>query len=193
MIGTRNPTEPSLSKWVIGEGKGVQLGSNSEAAKFGEVIILATKWQGTENALKLAEQSNLTGKVVIDVTNPIEFKNGRLELTVGHTSSGGEIIQALLPHSRVVKCWNIVGNAHMIDPSFEQLAGAQPDMWICGNDDEAKRMVCSILNAAGWTNQHILDAGNIIESRLLEPMCILWCNYYFRTRSFNHAFALLRK
>jgi predicted dinucleotide-binding enzyme len=108
-------------------------------------------------------------------------------LAIGHTDSAGETVQRLLPEARVVKAFNIVGNPHMYKPRFEE---GRPTMFICGNDDSAKKVVTDILTAFGWES---IDIGGIEGSRLLEPLAMLWIVYYFRTNTGNHAFKLLRK
>jgi predicted dinucleotide-binding enzyme len=86
-----------------------------------------------------------------------------------------------------VKAFNIVGNAHMFKPAFP---GGPPDMFICGNDADAKRVVTEILTDFGWST---IDVGAIEGARLLEPLCILWVAYGIRTGTWNHAFKLLRR
>lgn len=177
-IGTRTP----------GAGKVPGAVTFADAAEFGEVLVLATSWSGTENALRLAGPHRFVGKVVLDVTNPLVFEpNQPPRLALGHTDSGGEQVQRWLPGARVVKVYNIVGNAHMVDPKFP---GGPPDMFICGNDEAAKRTVSELCQAFGWPT---LDIGGIEGARLLEPLCILWVLYGIRNNSWNHAFKLLRK
>jgi predicted dinucleotide-binding enzyme len=187
-IGSREPQSAKLKEWLSAAGRGASSGSFADAAGFGEVVILATLWTGTENALKLAGHDKLAGKVVIDATNPLIFSSpGKPpELALGKTDSGGEQVQRWLPKSHVVKCFNIVGHAHMVNPSFP---GGPPDMFICGDDAAAKRTVTTMLSWLGWP---AIDIGGIAGSRLLEPLCILWVLYGFSTGSWNHAFKLLR-
>jgi predicted dinucleotide-binding enzyme len=172
---------------VAAHGTKAYAGSFSEAAKFGEIIIIATLWNGTASAIEMADAKNFAGKVVIDVTNPLDFSKGIPELAVGHTDSAGEIIQRLLPEAKVVKAFNIVGNPHMFRPDF---SGGPPTMFICGNDEQAKKTVTEILSAFGW---EAADIGGIEGSRLLEPLAMLWIVYYFKSNNGNHAFKLLRK
>jgi 8-hydroxy-5-deazaflavin:NADPH oxidoreductase len=157
---------------------------------FGEMIVIATSWDGTSNVIKMADPKNFAGKVVIDVTNPLAFSKGvPPRLAIGHTDSAGEIVQRLLPESKVVKAFNIVGNPHMVHPNFPQ--GGSPTMFICGNDKSAKKTITdSILIPFGWET---IDIGGIEESRLLEPLALLWITYFFKTNTGNHAFKLLRK
>ena len=187
-LGSRNPQSEALTTWLASAGKGARAGTFAETAKFGEIVIIATLWSGTENALELAGKGNLAGKVVIDATNPLVFTPGRgPALALGHTDSGGEQVQRWLPGSRVVKCFNMVGHAHMVNPSFP---GGPPDMFICGNDSAAKKTVTALLTSLGWP---ATDLGGIEGSRLLEPLCILWVGYGMATGGWNHAFKMLRK
>jgi 8-hydroxy-5-deazaflavin:NADPH oxidoreductase len=188
MLGSREPASEKLAAWCQGAGSKVMTGTFAEAAVFGEVIILATLWNGTENALELANHANLAGKVIVDATNPLVFEPGKPpSLALGNTDSGGEQVQRWLPEAHVVKCFNIVGNAHMVDPDFP---GGPPDMFIGGDDAEAKKTVTALCAELGWP---VIDLGGIEAARLLEPLCITWVLYGLRTNSWNHAFKLLRK
>lgn len=174
VVGTRTPRE--------------EFTSYEEAAKFGEAIVLATLWSGTKNALDLAGATNLSGKVVIDATNPLVFaENAPPALALGHTDSGGEQVQRWIADARVVKAFNTVGNAFMYKPDFP---GGPPTMFIAGDDDAAKKTVTHILTSFGWETE---DAGGIQAARELEPLCILWVMHGIRTGSWNHAFKLLKK
>jgi predicted dinucleotide-binding enzyme len=190
-IGTRDPSQARIVEWITKHGEEkASAGSFAESALFGELIVLATAWDGTSNAIKMADPKNFVRKVVIDATNPLDFSKGiPPTLDVGHTDSGGETVQRLLPEARVVKAFNIVGNPHMVHPDFPD--GGPPTMFICGNDDEAKKIVTDkILAKFGWET---VDIGGIDAARLLEPLALLWITYYFKTNTGNHAFKLLRK
>src|SRR6266404_383050 len=185
MMGSRDANNEKAVAWA--KEKGASAGTFADAAKFGDVVVLALLWSGTENALRLAGPGNVAGKVVIDATNPLNFPpNAPPELALGHKDSGGEQVQRWLPSARVVKAFNIVGNAHMYKPKFD---GGPPDMFICGNDAAAKQTVTGILKDFGWP---AIDIGGIEGSRLLEPLCILWVGYGMRTGTWQHAFKLLR-
>jgi 8-hydroxy-5-deazaflavin:NADPH oxidoreductase len=187
-MGSRQAGGEKAQAWVAKMGKGASEGSFAEAAAFGDLAVLATLWTGTENALRMAGPENLAGKIVIDSTNPLLFSPGKPPaLALGHTDSGGEQVQRWLPESRVVKCFNIVGHAHMVHPD---LPGGPPDMFLCGNESEAKTTVARICRDFGWP---VIDIGGIEGARLLEPICILWVLYGIRTNSWNHAFKLLRE
>jgi predicted dinucleotide-binding enzyme len=187
-IGTRDPNSDKSHSLVKNSSGKVSVGTFNEAASFGDIIVLATLWSGTENAIKIAGKENFKSKVVIDTTNPLDFSQGMPpKLTHGHTDSGGEQVQRWLPDARIVKAFNIVGNAHMVNPNFP---GGPPDMFICGNDAQAKKTVTDFLKNFGWST---IDIGGIEGARLLEPMCILWVLYGIQNNSWNHAFKLLKK
>ncbi|HEX5976853.1 MAG TPA: NAD(P)-binding domain-containing protein [Nitrososphaeraceae archaeon] len=191
-IGSRDPNKSDIAQWVsshgTNEGK-ASSGTFAEAASFAELAVLATSWDGIPNAIKIADQKNFAGKIVIDVTNPLDFSKGvPPRLAVGYTDSGGETVQRLIPQAKVVKTLNIVGNPHMVHPDFP---GGPPTMFVCGNDDDAKKIVTDkILTPFGWET---VDIGGLEGSRLLEPLAMLWISHYFRTNNGNHAFKLLRK
>jgi NADPH-dependent F420 reductase len=188
-MGSREAANDKALAWAkaAGAGSAASAGTFADAAKFAEVAVLALSWTGAENALKLAGAENLAGKVVIDAINPLTSGPQGLELAVGHTDSAGEQVQRWLPGARVVKAFNSVGYGQMFKPDFPD---GPPDMFICGNDDAAKKTVTEILTSFGWST---IDIGGIEGARLLEPLCILWVNYAMRAKSYSHAFKLLRK
>jgi 8-hydroxy-5-deazaflavin:NADPH oxidoreductase len=193
-IGTRNPSKGELVQWVSNhggeEGKS-SAGTFVEAASFGEIIVIATSWDGTANAIEMADpKKNLAGKIVIDVTNPLDFSQGMPpKLALGHSDSAGETVQRLIPEAKVVKAFNIVGNPHFLHPNFPN--GGPPTMFICGNDEQAKKEITgAILARFGWET---IDIGGIEGARLLEPLAMLWILHYLRTGNGNHAFKLLRR
>jgi len=188
-IGSRNPNQEKLTEWIAKHDKAkVSSGTFAEAASFGELDLIATLWAGTADAIKMADPKNFAGKIVIDVTNPLDFSKGMPpRLAIGHTDSAGETVQRMLPDSKVVKAFNTVGNPHFMHPDFP---GGPPTMFICGNNEEAKKTVIDdILAKIGWET---IDIGGIEGARLLEPLALLWITHYFRTGNGNHAFKLLR-
>ena len=159
--------------------------SPAEVAADADLVFLAVL--GTA-AVDVAEgvRAELRGKVLVDTTNPLDFSTGGPGLFVGHTDSLGERVQQAVPEAQVVKAYNTVGNALMVDPD---LPGGPPSMFIGGNSDEAKATVASLLEDTGWD---VVDLGGIEASRYLEPMCIAWVLHGARTGSWDHAFRLLR-
>ena len=188
MIGSREPHSNKLTEWKNANGARAKTGAFAEAAAFGELLVLATRWSGTENAIRLADPKNFGGKTLIDATNPLIFEQNKLpRLALGHTDSGGEQVQRWLPHARVVKAFNIIGNQHMVDPKFPN---GPPTMMYCGNDPAAKTTLDEICKTFGFEP---LDCGNIEAARELESLCILWVRVGFMTSNWNQVFKLLRK
>ena len=187
-LGSRTPEK--LAGCVAELGAGASAGTFAAAADFGDVGVVATRWSGTEEALGLAEgRGTLAGKVVIDVTNPLVFReDGPPTLALGHSDSGGEQVQRWLPESRVVKAFNIVGNTLFFRPD---LPGGPPTMFICGDDEGARRTVGQIIEDFGWPE--VVDIGGIEGARVLEPMCILWVLYGIQAGGWDHAFKMLQR
>lgn len=186
-LGSREPGQEKLLAWAKSAGSSASTGTFAQAAAFGEVVVVATAWSGTESALKLADAKNFAGKVVIDVTNPLDFSAMPPKLAVGYTDSAGEQVQRWLPGARVVKAFNTAGNAHMVRPSFP---GGPPDMPLCGDDAQARATVAKICREFGWNP---VDLGGIVTARYLEPLAMVWILHYFATKSGDHAFKFLRK
>ncbi len=185
-IGSRSPEK--LNDFVGEAGERVTSSTFEETARFGDLVVLATLGVGTEDALRLADPSNFKGKVVIDATNPLDFSpGGPPKLAVGHQDSLGERVQRWLPSARVVKAFNTVGNPHFYKPQFP---GGPPDMFLCGNDAEGKKIVSQICREFGWG---VIDIGGIEGSRYLEPMCMTWVLHGILSGSWNHAFKMLHK
>jgi 8-hydroxy-5-deazaflavin:NADPH oxidoreductase len=128
----------------------------------------------------------LDGAVLVDATNPLDFSSGRPGLIVGTTDSLGERVQRAVPAARVVKAYDTVGNALVVDPD---LPGGPPTMPIAGDDAAAKQPVTGLLRGTGWD---VADLGGIEASRWLEAMCMVWSVYGFATGTWTHAFRLLR-
>src|SRR5262245_43131225 len=147
MLGTRSPAK--LTEWATQNPKG-QVGSFVNAAKFGELVVLAVKGTVAADALRQAGQANLAGKPVIDATNPIADSpptNGVLKFFTNLDESLMERLQRAFPDARFVKAFKSVGNARMVNPQF---IGGKPTMFSCGNDEAAKRIVSGILDQFGW-------------------------------------------
>jgi 8-hydroxy-5-deazaflavin:NADPH oxidoreductase len=188
MIGTNTAAKQGELKTAT-EGK-AKVGSFAETASFGEIIVLAVKGTGAESALKSAQFANLKGKTVIDTTNPIAEAppvNGVLKFFTSLDDSLMERIQKLVPDANVVKAFNCVGNARMVNPDF---GGIQPTMFIAGNSDAAKAEVRKILDQFGW---EVEDMGKAEAARAIEPLCILWCIPGFLQNNWTHAFKMLKK
>jgi 8-hydroxy-5-deazaflavin:NADPH oxidoreductase len=184
-IGTR--TQAKLGDWAA-KHPGVRVGGFSEAAAFGELLILAVKGTAAAEALRAAGAANLSGKPLMDATNPIADappSNGVLKFFTSLDESLMERLQAEFPAVRFVKAFNSVGNACMIDPKFK---GGKPTMFICGNDEAAKKIVIGIAEELGWETA---DMGRAEAARAIEPLCMLWCIPGLLRNDWVHAFKLL--
>jgi predicted dinucleotide-binding enzyme len=186
MLGTRTPSK--LAEWARQNPKG-SAGSFADAAKFADVVVLAVKGTVAADALRAAGPESLSGKVVIDATNPIADAppvRGVLQFFTNHDESLMERLQREFGAARFVKAFNSVGNSLMVNP---QLQGGPPTMFICGNDQAAKQTVGGILDQFGWETA---DMGTAEAARAIEPLCILWCIPGFLRNQWGHAFKLLR-
>lgn len=163
-LGTRRPSDPALAPLLAATGATAMAAADAVAGA--DAIALALPWQAVPTAL--AELGDLAGRLVIDCTNPLGMVNGQLGLVIGHSDSGGEQVQALLPAARVVKALNQVGAEMMADNGG---LPHRPVMFMAGNDDAAKILVAGLLADLGFDP---LDAGPIGVSRLLEPFGMMW-------------------
>jgi len=172
------------AKALIAKIKGdARLASVSDAAKDADVVVLATPYAA--NAAAIASAGDLSGKILLDVTNPI---GANLTLAVGYITSGAEELAKLAPRARVIKAMNQVGFEVMANPSF---AAGKPVMFVAGDDDAGKKVVLDLVSALGF---EAIDAGELAIARLLEPYAMLWIHLMARRnmgRSF--AFSLLRR
>jgi 8-hydroxy-5-deazaflavin:NADPH oxidoreductase len=188
MVGTREPAR--LANWKSANPKAL-VGSFSDAAAFGEVVVLSVKGTGAVDALRLAGSANLSGKVVIDTCNPIADAppdHGVLKFFTTFDDSLMEQLQREFPDTRFVKGFNSVGSARMVGPQYS--GGIKPTMFICGNDSAAKTTVAAILDKFGWETA---DMGTVEAARAIEPLCMLWCIPGFTWNEWTHAFKLLRQ
>jgi len=185
VLGTR--TASRLAEWATDHPTG-RVGSFAEAAHFGELVVLAVRGQVAAEALRLAGAENFAAKPVIDATNPIADAppiHGVLRFFTNLDESLMERLQHEFPGARLVKAFNSVGSACMVNPQF---AGGRPTMFICGNDEEAKIAVRGLLDELGWETA---DMGRVEAARAIEPLCMLWCIPGLLHNDWSHAFKLL--
>ncbi|MFH1810790.1 MAG: NAD(P)-binding domain-containing protein [Pseudomonadota bacterium] len=185
-LGTRDPKK--LGAWMTRtEGKGL-VGSFEQAAGFADIVVLAVSGRAAE-ALVRSLGSLLDGRLIIDATNPISeepAENGVLHFFTDLKTSLMERLQQAAPKARFVKAFSCVGSAFMVDPVFE---AGKPTMFICGDDEAAKKEVEDILDTFGWEYE---DMGGVQAARAIEPLCMLWCIPGLRSNSWGHAFKLLK-
>jgi predicted dinucleotide-binding enzyme len=188
LIGTNHPAKHAELREKTG-GK-AKVGSFEEAAKFGDILVMAAKGAAAENSIRLAGIANFDGKTLIDATNPISDAppvNGVLQYFTAMNESLMERLQKLVPKANFVKAFSCVGSPFMVNPDF---GGIKPTMFICGNNEQAKTAVKQILTTFGWEFE---DLGTAEAARAIEPLAILWCIPGFRENRWTHALKLLKK
>lgn len=187
-IGARSANHEKALEWVAETGAKASQGTFADAAGFGEVIVFATLGVANPEVVNAIGPEIVAGKVVIDVTNPLDFSKGfPPDLAIKGDDSGGETLQRLIPQAKIVKAFNTVSNVLMFRP---ELPGGPPDMFIAGDDAGAKATVSKILDDFGW---NVIDIGGISASRWLEAMCIAWVLACSATGNWRQAFKLLKE
>jgi predicted dinucleotide-binding enzyme len=171
MMGSRSAANEKATAWRASQGDNATVGTFAEAARFGELVFNCTNGVGAMEALRAAGAENLRGKILIDVSNPLDFSKGfPPSLSVSNTDSLGEQIQREFPETNVVKTLNTVNCQLMVDPS---LVPGPHDLFVSGNDPEAKATVTKILRDwFGW--QSVIDVGDITSARGTEQLLPLW-------------------
>jgi NADPH-dependent F420 reductase len=164
MFGSRDPAAAKVKSLVAVAGAKARAGSPSETAAFGEVVVLATPFGATEDAIRGA--GSLSGKTVIDCTNPLAADLSGL--TIGHTTSAAEAVAGWAKGAKVVKALNSTGSGNMANPRYGNEAAS---MFVCGDDAGAKTTAVALVKALGFD---VVDAGPLKNARLLEPLAMLW-------------------
>jgi predicted dinucleotide-binding enzyme len=199
IVGTRNVASTMENKAdngfaaYIQKNPAVKLGSFSEAAAFGEIVINVTKGANTHDVIKSAGIDNLKGKIIMDISNPLDFSKGMPPSLIpeySNTNSLGEEIQKMAPGAKVVKTLNTMWNGLMLDPNM--LAGGNHINYICGNDADAKKTVIGLLNQFGWKNENIMDLGDITGARATEATLPIWLRVYGTLQSGAFNFNVIR-
>jgi predicted dinucleotide-binding enzyme len=185
MLGTRDASK--LADFAA-KNAGAKVGSFTEAATFGELVVLAVKGTVASAALHGAGAAALAGKPVIDATNPLADappQNGVIKFFTNLDESLMERLQKEFPGAHFVKAFSSVGAPAMVNPHFKD---GKPTMFICGNDEGAKKTATHILDQFGWETA---DMGHAEAARAIEPLCMLWCIPGFLKNDWFHAFKLL--
>ncbi len=184
VFGVRNAGDAKVQAAVKAAGGATRAATVKDAAADAEVVVLATPWGATQDAIKAA--GSLSGKIVIDATNPL--KADLSGLAVGYTTSAGEEVAKWAAGAKVVKAFNTTGAGNMANPRF---GGEAASMFICGDDAAAKKTVASLAETLGF---EAVDAGPLSQARLLEPLAMLWISMaYAFGQGPNIAFRLLRR
>ena len=204
MMGTRNVSDklastatdnygnPPFGEWIKTNSK-VKLGSFAEAAAFGELVVNATNGSNSLTALILAGTKNLAGKVLIDISNPLDFSNGMppsLLPGLNNTNSLAEEIQRTFPDTMVIKTLNTMWCGLMVNPNL--VGNGDHINFISGNNSEAKNKVIKLLNQFGWLDKNIIDIGDITGARATESLLPIWLKVMGVTKNGAFNFRLVR-
>jgi 8-hydroxy-5-deazaflavin:NADPH oxidoreductase len=173
MMGSRTANNDAGQEWLRSVGGKAQCGTFADAAAFGEIVFNCTNGANALVALRQAGAANLRGKILIEVANPLDMSKGMPpSLTVCNTDSLGEQVQREFPNTRVVKALNTMNCEVMVQPS---LVSGDHNLFLCGNDAEAKREVIDRLcEWFGWKKENIIDLGDISAARGMEMFLPLW-------------------
>ncbi|HTA84298.1 MAG TPA: NAD(P)-binding domain-containing protein [Bacteroidia bacterium] len=190
MMGSRTTNNEKAVQWVKTAGGNALQGTFAEAAAFGEIIFNCTKGEISLEALKLAGEKNLKGKVLVDVANPLDFSKGMppiLTPSLCNTNSLGEEIQKAFPDTHVVKALNTMNCNLMVNP---KLVSGSHDVIICGNEISAKAKVANILQEFGWAD--VIDLGDITSARATEMLLPIWVRLMMKYQSPNFNFKIVK-
>jgi len=169
-MGSRTANNDKSTAWVLKNGELASNGTFADSAAFGEIIFNCTSGKISLQALQLAGRENLQGKILVDVANPLDFSKGMPpSLTVCNTDSLGEVIQRQFTDVKVVKALNTINCQLMVNPGAMQDPG---NVFICGNDTEAKAEVENLIQSFGW--KKIIDLGDISAARGTEQLLPIW-------------------
>src|SRR5919108_3056754 len=187
VIGSDHPEKLAEFKR---ENPNIETATIEQAAQSGDIIVLCVKGTVAERIVEKVKK-HLSGKTIIDSTNPISDappENGVLNYFTSLGDSLMERLQKIAPDGQFVKAFNSIGSAFMVNPDFGDRT--KPTMFICGNNDDAKKKVHEILEKFGF---EVEDMGKVESARAIEPLCILWCVPGFLRNEWAHAFKLLKK
>ena len=200
MVGTRDPEEtlsrtepdqygnPPFSTWQQ-EHPEVELGTFGEAAVHGEMVVNATAGAVSLEALDMSGEENLNGKVLVDISNPLDFSKGMPPtLSVSNTDSLGEQIQRRFAEAKVVKTLHTMNAYLMVDPA--QLAGGEHTIFVSGDDVEAKEAVSELIRSFGWTD--IIDLGDISTARGTAMLLPIWLRLFGALQKLTFNFKIVR-
>ena len=184
-LGTREAAK--LDGWVNEAGKDGSVGSLTDAAEFGELVIVAVSGAAAVSAVEQAGIDHFNDKTVIDVTNPLDFSAGFPKFTVVQGNSLAEQLQRVLPGSKVVKAFNMINSNVMVDPKFGDERGT---LFIAGDDKAAKNETTKLAEGFGW---EVLDFGAIEQAYFLEAFAFGFISYAFKTNDWMRSIRFLKK
>ena len=175
-LGSRSANNEKAAAWVKKSNDHATQGDFNDAAAFGEIVFLCLNGAHALDAVRSIDADSVNGKIVVDVTNPLDFSKGmppRLLEGLNNSTSLGEEIQATMPMARVVKTFNTVTCSLMVNPKL--VNNGDHSLFICGNDNDAKNKVKHFLvDTFGWNPENLLDLGGIVAARGVEAYVPFW-------------------
>ncbi|MEP6616986.1 MAG: NAD(P)-binding domain-containing protein [Ginsengibacter sp.] len=173
-MGSRSASNEKAGTWASQNGANASQGSFADASKFGDIIFNCTKGEHSLDALKAAGKENLAGKILVDVSNPLDFSQGMPPtLFLVNDNSLGETIQNEFPGTHVVKTLNTLNCSLMVNPG--KIGNGDHHIFICGNDPVSKQKILSLLHEDfNWKLENIIDLGDITNSRGTEQLLPIW-------------------
>ncbi|MEO6454445.1 MAG: NAD(P)-binding domain-containing protein [Ginsengibacter sp.] len=191
-IGSRTKQNEKAAEWVAKHKENASHGTFADAAQFGEIIFNCTKGEHSLDALEAAGKINLASKILIDVSNPLDFSKGMPPtLSIVNDSSLGEVIQNSFPETKVVKALNTLTCSLMIDPG--KIANGDHNIFICGNDIDAREKVKYFLHENfHWKKENIIDLGDITNARGTEQLLPIWIRLMMALGTADFNFKIVR-
>ncbi len=189
-MGARTADNEAAAKWAAGQGDRAGQGSFAEVAAWADRVIFAVNGAAVLDVAEAVPNAAVAGKTVIDVTNPLDFSQGMpptLIPELSNTTSAGEALQAKLPDARVVKALNTMNHEIMVDPA--RVPGAH-DVFLCGDDAEAKADATALLEEFGWTDP--VDLGPLAAARGTEGMMLFWLRMWGVVGSADFNYRIVR-
>lgn len=191
-MGSRDAVNEKASEWTKANGNKASQGTFADAATFGDIIFNCTAGEHSLEALQAAGDSNLANKILVDVANPLDFSKGMPPtLSLVNDTSLGEVIQNAFPEAKVVKALNTLNCILMTDAN--KLANGDHNLFICGNDADAKQKVKDLLHKNfNWKMENIIDLGDITNARATEQILPLWIRLMMTLGTADFNFKIVR-
>jgi predicted dinucleotide-binding enzyme len=182
MMGSRTKDNEKARAFVSKHPAKASAGNYSDAAVFGEIIFNCTAGGGSIEALTMAGDKNINGKIIVDIANPLDASKGiPPSLSIVNTNSLAEEIQKNFPKTKVVKTLNTMWCGLMVNPGM--IGKGDHNVFLSGNDANAKEQVRTILKSFGWDEKNILDLGDISTARGTEMYLPLWLRIWGATNN----------
>lgn len=183
-MGSRTADNEKAKAFVVKHDGKASAGTFADAAAFGEIIFNCTAGAASVDALKMAGEANINGKIIVDIANPLDFSKGTLPILIpslSNTNSLAEEIQKTFPSAKVIKTLNTMWCGLMVNPGM--INNGDHTNFICGNDAEAKQKVKELLHELGWKKENILDLGDITSARGTEAVLPIWLRIWHTTQT----------